>query len=88
MDITPHSMEDLFDQLGLPSDPQSIEGFIALFGPIDNGTKLHEATFWSPAQAAFLRDALNQDADWSDTVDSLNAEMHAPQGKGWRRHCV
>ncbi|MBC7206143.1 MAG: DUF2789 family protein, partial [Methyloversatilis sp.] len=28
MDITPHSMEDLFDQLGLPSDPPSIEGFI------------------------------------------------------------
>ena len=28
MDITPHSMETLFAQLGLPNDAQSIERFI------------------------------------------------------------
>ncbi|WP_018411364.1 DUF2789 domain-containing protein [Methyloversatilis thermotolerans] len=77
MDITPNSMENLFDQLGLPSDPQSIESFIDLFGPLDNGTRLHEATCWNPSQASFLRDALNQDADWIETVDTLNAQLHA-----------
>lgn len=76
MDITPHSMEALFAQLGLPNDPPSIDRFIATCGRIDNGIPLHEARFWNPAQAAFLREALNQDAEWAETVDALNTRLH------------
>lgn len=76
MDITPHSMETLFAQLGLPNDAQSIERFIATCGHLDNGVPLHEARFWNPAQAAFLRDAVVQDADWAETVDALNTRLH------------
>jgi len=77
MDTTPHSMETLFAQLGLPNDPPSIERFIATCGSLDNGLPLHEARFWNPAQAAFLRDAVTQDADWAETVDALNTRLHA-----------
>jgi hypothetical protein len=76
MDITPHSMETLFAQLGLPNDAPSIERFIATCGHLDNGVPLHEARFWNPAQAAFLRDAVTQDADWAETVDALNTRLH------------
>ena len=77
MDTTPHSMDTLFAQLGLPNDLPSIERFIATCGRLDNGLPLHEARFWTPAQAAFLRDAVTQDADWAETVDALNTRLHA-----------
>ncbi|MFZ5456537.1 MAG: DUF2789 domain-containing protein [Pseudomonadota bacterium] len=78
MERTPPSMDALFDQLGLPSDPESIRRFIAEHGPLPNETRLHEAPFWNETQAKFLRDAFLEDADWIETVDRLNVQLHAP----------
>ena len=39
------------------------------------GVRLPDASFWSPAQAAFLRDALAADSDWAEVVDALSAAL-------------
>jgi hypothetical protein len=42
-----------------------------------NEVPLHEAPFWTPSQAEFLRDAVCEDSDWAEVVDELNAGLHA-----------
>ncbi|MDD5330672.1 MAG: DUF2789 domain-containing protein [Sulfuricella sp.] len=72
-----HSMNDLFAQLGLPSDQAAIDHFIEAQRPLAHSVALHEAAFWTPAQAAFLRDEILENADWAEVVDELNARLHA-----------
>lgn len=81
MDLLAPSMQNLFAQLGEPNDEAAITRFIEKHGHLRGHTHLHEAPFWSPAQAAFLRDAIVQDANWAPVVDTLNARLHeaAPQ---------
>ncbi|MBK7355587.1 DUF2789 domain-containing protein [Propionivibrio sp.] len=74
-----HNMKNLFSQLGQPSDDEAIARFLAKNRPLPNGVPLHEADFWTPSQASFLRDAVSDDADWSEVVEALNAELHARQ---------
>lgn len=70
-----HSRNQLFAQLGLPDDDDSIEAFIRRHAPLDEHTPLAEAPFWTDAQAAFLREAIAEDADWAEVVDHLDAEL-------------
>jgi hypothetical protein len=77
METLPHDMRNLFAQLGLPDDAAAIERFIATHGPLRADVPLAEAPFWSPAQAAFLRESLLVDADWAEAIDLLNEELHA-----------
>lgn len=88
MDMLAPSMQSLFAQLGEPNDEASIARFIELHGHLRGHTPLHEAPFWSGAQATFLRDAIAQDANWAPVVDTLNARLHeaAPQGGSEVRH--
>ncbi len=72
-------MSSLFAQLGIPNDERAIACFIETFGPLDSGVRLHEAAFWSPAQAVFLCEAILHDAEWAMVVDALNSELHARQ---------
>lgn len=72
-----HSMSSLFAQLGQPDDDGAIAHFIETHGPIANGLQLHEAGFWTTSQAAFLREAILDDADWAEVIDELNVELHA-----------
>lgn len=67
----------LFEQLGLPADETSIDEFIASHYPLSDDTKLSEASFWSPSQAAFLKGEILEDAEWAPIVDELNARLHA-----------
>jgi hypothetical protein len=76
MEPIDHDLCALFAQLGLPSQPDEVRAFIQRHRPLANGVRLHEAGFWTPAQAALLRDALQQDSDWSGVVDRLNAALH------------
>lgn len=73
-----HAFHELFAQLGLPSDAQSIARFLASHGPLPGAVALPDAAFWSPAQAAFLRESLQQDNDWSQPVDQLSEALRAP----------
>ncbi|MFN4003365.1 MAG: DUF2789 domain-containing protein [Hylemonella sp.] len=70
-----HRFCELFVQLGLPADAASIERFIRAHAPLDPAIRLEDAPFWTPAQAAFLREQLQQDADWVEQVDQLNAAL-------------
>ncbi|MCB1888868.1 MAG: DUF2789 domain-containing protein [Rhodocyclaceae bacterium] len=71
-----HSMSNLFAQLGLPSDTASIARFIEHHRPLPESMRLSEAPFWSPAQASFLREEIQEDADWAPVIDELNADLH------------
>ena len=77
MESPMHTMSNLFAQLGLPSDSDSIESFIATHRPLPESTTLANAPFWTPSQAAFLREELAEDADWAELVDQLNASLRA-----------
>jgi hypothetical protein len=78
MDTTPHSLETLFAQLGLPSaNTADIERFVAEHRPLAEEVRLADAPFWSPSQAQFLREEINEDAEWAEVVDQLNAMLRA-----------
>lgn len=77
MERSVHDMSGLFAQLGEASDEGAIARFIETHGPMAGGVQLHEAAFWTPAQANFLREAILDDAEWAAVVDALNAEFHA-----------
>lgn len=78
MDLTQHSLQTLFAQLGLPSDtPADIERFVAEHRPLAADVKLADAPFWTPAQSQFLREEINEDAEWAEVVDQLNAMLRA-----------
>lgn len=72
-----HTMSNLFAQLGRANDAASIARFFATSPPLPSGAQLHEAPCWTPAQAAFLREAVLDDADWAEVVEALNSELHA-----------
>lgn len=77
MDSTPYrSFIELFEQLGLPAEPEAIEAFIASH-PLSSGQSIADAHFWTPSQAAFLRAALLADAEWAVKVDSLAVSLAA-----------
>ena len=77
MDRSVHTMNMLFEQLGLPSDNSSIDQFIRTHILFSRDIKLDEATFWTESQAGFLRDCLDSDSDWSEVVDELNIRLHS-----------
>lgn len=79
MELPNKDMRTLFEQLGLPSDPASIDDFISSHAPLPNHMKLTEAPFWSDAQRAFLTEEWIEDADWVPIVDELNARLHEEQ---------
>jgi hypothetical protein len=69
-------LNDLFAQLGLPSDAVVVRRFIETHGPLPEGMLLSDAPFWTPSQAAFLREAILEDADWAQAIDELNVDLH------------
>jgi len=73
-----HRYCELFQQLGLPADVPSIAAFIQRHSPLHPATRLEDATFWTPAQAALLREQLVADADWAEVVDQLNLALRGP----------
>ncbi|MCB1915243.1 MAG: DUF2789 domain-containing protein [Rhodocyclaceae bacterium] len=76
MEAPIHTMSNLFAQLGLPNDEASIARFIETHRPLAEDVRLSEAPFWSQAQATFLREEIQEDADWAPIIDELNAELH------------
>jgi len=75
MDTSKHTMPMLFLQLGLPAGPEEIQSFIERHKGLP--IPLAEADFWTPAQAEFLRVAIDEDSDWCEVVDELNALLRA-----------
>lgn len=71
MDTSKHNLESLFNQLGLANDNNAIQRFIQQHRLKENIT-LDKASFWTPAQAQFIRESWETDADWVDAVDHLD----------------
>ena len=76
MHNTQYTLSHLFAQLGLPSEAQQIEDFITARRPLANGVALYRAPFWSPAQRAFLKEEIIEDAEWALAIEELNARLH------------
>lgn len=74
MDTSLHTLCALFAQLGLPDSAADIRAFIASH-PLPADTAIEDAPFWNAAQAAFLKQALDDDADWAELVDTLAARL-------------
>jgi hypothetical protein len=70
-----HDLASLFAQLGLANDPAAIDAFIATHRPLAEDIALADAPFWTPAQAAFLAEELQADADWAEVIDELNMDL-------------
>lgn len=74
MDTSQHTLHTLFDQLGLDSSEKAIQDFIRQHR-IRDDKPLDQAEFWSEAQAQFIRESWQNDADWVDMVDHLDAQL-------------
>lgn len=75
MDTSKHDFSALFEQLGMPSDSESIENFIAKHSPLPSEIALQDAPFWSESQSHFLEEGLEDDSDWAEIIDELDALM-------------
>ena len=73
METSVHSLNSLFDQLGLDDSDQAIDIFFQKHKPVPHNVLLYQAEIWSPSQAAFLKEAIEEDADWALVVDRLDA---------------
>ncbi|MCE4554355.1 DUF2789 family protein [Roseateles cellulosilyticus] len=81
-----HRLRELFDQLGLPSEPEAIDAFITRHRPAAQGCALPDAPVWTPAQAAFLRESIAADDDWALPAEWLEQALcgsstEAPGGR-------
>ena len=70
-----HSLDSLFDQLGQGSTDAAIKDFINSNKPLSDNIELHNADFWNSSQASFLKQVKDEDADWAEIVDQLNAML-------------
>ena len=75
METPIHTMNSLFEQLGLGSTDSEINTFIENNGPLTGDIELYEAKFWNESQSAFLREMIENDADWAEIVDQLDARL-------------
>ncbi|WP_422135689.1 DUF2789 family protein [Endozoicomonas sp. ALD040] len=73
MEPAHHTMNDLFDQLGLPSSDQEINAFIEEHKKMPHRVKIEHADFFSDSQQAFIQQAYNEDADWVVVIEHLDA---------------
>ena len=75
MEAPIHSIVSLFDQLGLDSREEDINAFIEKNGSLPGDIELHKAPFWNASQASFLKQVLDEDADWVEIVDQLDTML-------------
>lgn len=73
MDLSNHNLVALFEQLGLENSDEAISRFVNLHKPLHDTVALQNAPFWNAGQAQFLQEAIEDDADWAEVVDTLDA---------------
>lgn len=74
METTAHNLGNLFRQLGLSGESTDVDRFIAEH-PLPSGVALAQAPFWNAEQAAFLKQAIDDDSDWSEAADELAVRL-------------
>ena len=75
METPYHSIESLFDQLGLDSSEEAIEVFVNKNKSLPAQLELYKADFWTNSQASFLKEVKDEDSDWSAVVDLLDTML-------------
>ncbi len=75
METPIHTINALFEQLGLEGSDAAVEAFIGLHGPLSPAIDICDADFWNASQAATLRQMKEDDADWSEIVDQLDVML-------------
>ena len=70
-----HNVNELFQQLGLDDSDGAVDKFISRHQLRRDDGELYRAIFWTPAQAKFIKEAVEQDADWAEAVDELDARL-------------
>lgn len=70
-----HTIVSLFNQLGLDDTAEGIDNFIAINSPLSSTVMLHEAGIWNTSQASFLKQAVDEDADWAEIVNQLDTML-------------
>jgi hypothetical protein len=75
MDTSKHNLSTLFEQLGLASGAKDIEDFVARHSPLPSEVAIQDAPFWSESQSHFLEEGLEEDSDWAEVIDELDAQM-------------
>ena len=71
-----HSINELFQQLGLPSSDTAIERFIESHKPVASTQGVGDLDCFSPSQRQFLDESRAEDADWAEVIDTLDSLMH------------
>ncbi|MCP2041559.1 glutathione S-transferase [Neisseria sp. HSC-16F19] len=67
---------DLFEQLGLPSQPEQIADFISTHRPLSGDVLLADAPFWSSGQSQFIREQKQLDEPpWTLLIDQLSEAL-------------
>lgn len=77
MEYSQNTLNGLCAQSGLPATRMDIDDFVAAHTPLLHGITLAEASFWTSAQAEFLKEKILDDADWAQVVDQLNERLSA-----------
>ncbi|GAL07657.1 DUF2789 domain-containing protein [Photobacterium aphoticum] len=67
-----HDLSALFSQLGLNNSHDFIEQFLSEHH-LAQHERLADASFWRPAQKRFIQESQEQDADWCEVIDQLDA---------------
>ncbi len=80
LDTSTHSLDVLFEQLGLPSSNAAIADFVGRHRPLADDILLEDAAFWDETQASFLRASIAEDADWAEAVEHLDALLRHTGG--------
>ena len=75
MDSSNHNIQTLFLRLGFPNRLEDVQSFIEAHRGLAGDIPLSKAGFWSPAQAAFLQEAIEDDSDWCEIVDELDNRL-------------
>jgi hypothetical protein len=71
-----HTLSALFMQLGLDSSDTAINEFIHNHH-VPQNEPLDTASFWTPAQAQFIRESWHEDADWAGVIDQLDTLLRS-----------
>ena len=77
METPIHTLADLFQQLGLDSEPAAIDAFVLRLRPLSDRVLLADAPFWNASQASLLREEKAKDGDWTVVIDGLNSMLRA-----------
>ncbi|BDX06328.1 DUF2789 family protein [Planctobacterium marinum] len=75
LNTTP-TLKDLFSQLGLDSSDEGMDYFIYQNNGLPEEVHIEDAEFWTDSQRAFIKSELEDDAEWCELIDQLNAMLH------------